>query len=102
VDRGEVKAEWAEAVTRHWGYCGVIAFADDEPIGHLTLAPAMYVARLGAVATTPVGVDAAVVMSAHVNPELRGKGLGKQLVQSAAALAGGGGSRGVGGGGVVT
>src|SRR4029450_12785997 len=86
VDRGEVKAEWAEAVTRHWGYCGVIAFADDEPIGHLTLAPAMYVARLGAVATTPVGVDAAVVMSAHVNPELRGKGLGKQLVQSAAAL----------------
>jgi GNAT superfamily N-acetyltransferase len=81
-----MKAQWAEVVTRHWGYCGVIAFADDEPIGHLTLAPAMYVPRLGAFATTPVGADAAVVMSAHVAPELRGKGLGKQLVQSAAGL----------------
>jgi GNAT superfamily N-acetyltransferase len=86
VDRQEVKADWAEAVTRYWGYCGVIAFAGDEPIGHLTLAPAMYVPRLSAFATTPVGADAAVVMSAHVNAELRGKGLGKQLVQSAASL----------------
>ena len=86
VDRGAVKAEWAEAVTRYWGYCGVMAFADDRPIGHLTLAPAMYVPRLGAFATTPVGPDAAVVMSAHVAAELRGKGLGKQLVHSAAGL----------------
>jgi GNAT superfamily N-acetyltransferase len=86
VDRQEMKAEWAQIVTRHWGYCGVMAFADDEPIAHLTLAPAMYVPRLGAFATTPVGPDAAVVMSAHVAPELRGKGIGKQLVQSAAAL----------------
>jgi ribosomal protein S18 acetylase RimI-like enzyme len=46
----------------------------------------MYVPRLGAFATTPVGPDAAVVMSAHVVPELRGKGIGKQLVQSAAGL----------------
>ena len=86
VDRDVVKAEWAEAVTRYWGYCGVMAFADDQPIGHLTLAPAMYVPRLGAFATTPVGADAAVVMSAHVAAELRGKGLGKQLVHFAAGL----------------
>ena len=86
VDRRQVKAEWAESVTRHWGYCGIIAFAEEEPIGHLALAPAMYVPRLGAFATTPVKADAAVVMSAHVNEELRGKGLGKQLVQSAASL----------------
>ena len=73
-------------MTLYWGYCGVMAFADDQPIAHLTVAPAMYVPRLGAFATTPVGPDAAVVMSAHVSPELRGKGLGKQLVQSVAGL----------------
>jgi GNAT superfamily N-acetyltransferase len=89
VDRQAMKAEWAEIVTAHWGYCGVVAFAEDQPIGHLTLAPAMYVPRLGAFATTPVGPDAVVVMSAHVVPELRGKGIGKQLVQSAAGLVAG-------------
>ena len=46
----------------------------------------MYVPRLGAFATTPVAADAAVVMSAHVAPEMRRKGIGKQLVQSAAGL----------------
>ncbi len=78
ADRQAIKADWADAVTRHWGYCGVIAFADELPIGHLTLAPAMYVPRLGAFATTPVAADAAVVMSAHVAPEVRGKGIGKR------------------------
>ena len=46
----------------------------------------MYVPRLGAFATTPVGPDAAVVMSAHVCGRTRGKGIGRQLVQSAAGL----------------
>ncbi len=55
-------------------------------IAHLSMAPAMYVPRLGAFATTPVSQDAAVIMSAHVAEEFRGKGIGRQLVQSAAAL----------------
>ena len=81
-----VKAEWAEAVTRHWGYCGVLALPGGHPIGHLSMAPALYVPRLGAFATTPVSPDAAVIMSARVVEEFRGKGIGRQLVQSAAGL----------------
>src|SRR3712207_4013829 len=80
------KQEWAEAVTRHWGYCGVAAYNDQELIGHLTLAPAMFVPRLGAFATTPVSPDAAVLMSVVVAEEHRGHGVGRHLVQSAAAL----------------
>jgi GNAT superfamily N-acetyltransferase len=82
----ETKQEWAEAVTRHWGYCGVTAYNDSELIGHLTMAPAMYVPRLGAFATTPVSPDAAVLMSVGVAEEHRGHGVGRHLVQSAAAL----------------
>ena len=82
----QTKQEWAEAVTRHWGYCGVAAYNDNELIGHLTMAPAMYVPRLGAFATTPVSPDAAVILSARVVENWRGKGIGRQLVQSAAGL----------------
>ncbi len=82
----QVKAEWAEAVTDQWGYCGVLALQDDTPIGHLCMAPAQYVPRLGAFATTPVSPDAAVILSARVAEEFRGKGIGRQLVQSAAGL----------------
>ncbi|MBP2417314.1 GNAT family N-acetyltransferase [Microlunatus capsulatus] len=84
--RAATKQEWAEAVTRHWGYCGVAAYNDDELIGHLTLAPAGHVPRLGAFATTPVSADAAVVTSVRVAEEHRGHGVGRHLVQTAAAL----------------
>lgn len=80
------KADWAEAVTDHWGYCGVAAYNDHELIGHLTMAPAMYVPRLAAFATTPVSPDAAVLMSVQVAEEHRGHGVGRHLVQTAAAL----------------
>ena len=86
LDRRQIKAEWAQTVTRHWGYCGVLALHEDTPIGHLCMAPAQYVPRLGAFATTPVSPDAAVILSVRVVEEFRDKGIGRQLVQSAAGL----------------
>ena len=86
LDRKALKADWAHTVTRHWGYCGVVAVQDDIVIAHLSMAPARYVPRLAAFATTPVSQDAAVIMSGHVAEDFRGKGIGRQLVQSAAAL----------------
>ena len=85
-NNGSVKHAWAEAVTARWGYCGVMAVSNGRTIGYLTMAPAMYVPRLGAFATTPISQDAAVVMSAYVVQEFRGKGIGRQLVQTAAAM----------------
>jgi GNAT superfamily N-acetyltransferase len=86
VDRESKKAERAKAVTGRWGYCGVIAIAEDELLGFLTLAPPGYVPRVGAFATSPISADAAMVTSAYVAPEHRSHGLGRQLVQSAAGL----------------
>ena len=85
-DRAARKAEWAQEVTDHWGYCGVLAVHEDEVIGFLTVAPARYVPRLPAFSTTPVGTDVAVLLSAQVVEAWRGKGIGRQLVTSAAGL----------------
>jgi GNAT superfamily N-acetyltransferase len=85
-DRAARKAEWAQEVTDRWGYCGVLAMHEDEVLGFLTLAPANLVRRLPAFSTTPVGPDVAVLLSAQVSEAWRGKGLGRQLVSTAAGL----------------
>jgi len=85
-NRAASKLEWAEAVTARWGYCGVMAVNDGETIGFLTMAPSVYVPGLGAFATTPISQDAVVVMSVRVVEEFQHKGIGRQLIQSAAAL----------------
>ena len=51
--RPQAKLDWAESVTEHWGYCGVIAVNDGETIGYLTMAPSMYV--LGSARSPPTG-----------------------------------------------
>ena len=86
-DGAHAKLEWAEAVTARWGYCGVMAVNDGNVTGFLTMAPASFVPRLGAFATTPISQDAAVVLSARVVEDFRHKGIGRQLVQTAAGLA---------------
>ena len=85
-ERAARKAEWAYEVTAHWGYCGVLAVHEDEVVGFLTMAPARLVRRLPAFSTTPVGPDVAVVLSAQVVDGWRGRGIGRQLVSSAAGL----------------
>lgn len=86
-DRAQVKREWAAAVTRRWGYCGVIATEGEELLGYATMAPARMVPRLAALdAVHPINPDAAMLLTTRVEEPYRGHGLGRQLVQAAAGL----------------
>lgn len=86
-DREQVKREWADAVTRRWGYCGVIATDGEEFLGYATMAPAGMVPRLGTLdAGHPINPDAAVLLSTRVVEPHRGRGIGRQIVQAAAGL----------------
>ena len=85
-DRAAAKREWAAAVTARWGYCGVLAADGDEVHGYAMMAPARLVPRLSAIDQTPLNPDAAVLLSMRVEESQRGRGLGRQLVQSAAGL----------------
>lgn len=86
ADRRAAKNDWAQEVTRRWGYCGVMAVQDEQTIGFLTMAPAGHVRRLAAFPSTPLGPEVAVLLAVHVAEEWRGRGLGRQLVQAAAGL----------------
>ncbi len=85
-DDSSVKVDWAEAVTAQWGYCGVLASNDGQSIGFLTMAPSNVVGRLGGLSASPMSPDAAVLMSVQVVDGFRGRGIGRQLVASAASL----------------
>lgn len=86
VERWARATEWAQAVTDRWGYCGVIAVADDEVIGYLTVAPSDYVRRLGPYVGRSISPDVATMLTVQVVTPWQGKGVGRQLVQTAAGL----------------
>lgn len=85
-DRPEARWELAEAVTRQWGYCGVLAVDGDELLGYATLAPAQSVSPNGLLDHLSAQPDAAVLLSTYVAEPYRRQGLGRQLIQSAAGL----------------
>lgn len=67
-----------------WGTCGQVLFIDDEPAEYVLFAPAAYVPRSTAFATSPVSPDAVLLMTAFTDPRHRGTGLGRILVQTVA------------------
>ncbi|MFW6600090.1 GNAT family N-acetyltransferase [Propionibacteriaceae bacterium Y2011] len=82
-----VGSRWIASASDTWGWCGVRIVEQDEVRGYLLLAPAADPPEDGPYATTPVSDDVAVVAKVWVDSEFRRVGMGRQLVQGAAALA---------------
>ena len=80
----EEKAAWVSMVLREWGSCGRVALVDGEVVGHMIWAPPVWVPSADGFATAPVGSDAVLLATAHVDPAHRGGGLGRMLVQGMA------------------
>lgn len=86
------KEAWVSAVLLEWGSCGTVAYLGDTPAGYVTYAPAAFVPRSASFPTSPISGDAVQLVTARVAPDLRGQGLGRAMVQSAARNLG---SRGI-------
>ena len=89
VRRGRVdepaaeKEAWMSAVLRDWGSCGRVVLVDDRPVGYALYAPPAYL--LDAFAARLCDASDAVLLSAvYVEPDARGGGLGRMLVQGMA------------------
>jgi GNAT superfamily N-acetyltransferase len=83
-DPGWEKEAWVSATLLEWGACGKLAYVDDAPAGYVLHAPPAYVPRAVAFPTAPVSADAVLLMTARVQQEFAGAGLGRMLVQSVA------------------
>ncbi|WP_425310794.1 GNAT family N-acetyltransferase [Ammonicoccus fulvus] len=78
-------ATWARAAESDWGFCGIAMFHVEHIVGYLLLTSPLHVPRAGPQSGYGLNPDAAVVMSLRVVPEYVGQGVGRQLVQAAAA-----------------
>ncbi len=83
-DGAAEKEAWVSAVLRDWGSCGRVVLVDDQPVGYALYAPAAYYAGAGAFPTSPVSNDAVLLSAVYVDPDARGGGLGRMLVQGMA------------------
>jgi GNAT superfamily N-acetyltransferase len=83
-DPGLEKEAWVSATLLDWGSCGKIAYVDSLLAGFVLYAPPVHVPRSLAFPTSPVSGDAVLLMTARVQPEFQGGGLGRMLVQGAA------------------
>lgn len=79
------KEAWVSSVLLEWGSCGRIGYRDGLPTGFVFYAPPNAVPRAGAFPTSPPSADAILLTGFHVQPELRGNGLGRGLVQAVVA-----------------
>ena len=87
LDAGESAAEkeaWVSSVLREWGSCGRVAVIDDQTVGYLIYAPPAYVPGADTFPTAPISPDAVVMTTAYVDPDFRGGGIGRLLIQGMA------------------
>jgi GNAT superfamily N-acetyltransferase len=69
---------------RDWGSVGRVVRVDDQVVGHLLFAPAVHLPGSAGFATAPVSPDAILLATGYVDPDCRGQGLGRVLVQAMA------------------
>lgn len=78
------KEAWISAALLEQRSCGLLAYVRDAPAGFVLYAPPAMVPRATTFPTSPVSGDAALLITAYVEPECRGAGVGRALVQGAA------------------
>src|SRR5690606_24907335 len=78
------KEAWVSSVLLEWGSCGRLLYSNKLPVGFVLYAPPTVVPRAGAFPTSPASPDAVLLTAFHVQPEFRGGGIGRALVQEVA------------------
>lgn len=78
------KRAWLSHALREWGSVGSLIRVEGEYAGHIIWAPEVFVPGAAGFATAPVSPDAIMLVTAWVQPQFRGAGLGRVLIQTMA------------------
>ncbi len=84
-ERMAEKENWLSTVLRDWGSCGRVVRVDGRTVGHILYAPPALLPGAAAMPAAPASPDAVVAATAWIDPDMRGGGLGRLLVQAMAA-----------------
>jgi GNAT superfamily N-acetyltransferase len=79
------KAAWLSRVLLEWGSCGRVVLVDGRPAGVVVYAPPAFLPGSASMPTAPVGEDAVQLATMYVEPDHRGGGFGRLLMQSMAS-----------------
>lgn len=85
AERIAEKERWLSSVVLDWGSCGRVVRLDGRTVGHILYAPAARLPGAASLPTAPGTPDAVIAASAWIDPDMRGGGLGRLLVQAMAA-----------------
>ena len=80
----KLKSDWFKNVSKEFGDCGVIAYLNDKPIGYAQYAMPRFFARIQQYKSGPPSADCVFLACLYIpKKELRGKGIGKSLLNFA-------------------
>lgn len=78
------KEAWLSSLLLTWGGAGRVAYVGEQPVGHVSIASPRHAPRAAGFPTSPVSTDAALLVSARVDPAHHGRGIARMLVQGVA------------------
>ncbi|MBI4743906.1 MAG: GNAT family N-acetyltransferase [Actinobacteria bacterium] len=77
-----LKEEWFSTTLMEWGTCGRIFYQDNEVLAYTQYAPPLYFPQIKFYSIGKPSDDAVFLSCLYVVPSVRGRGLGKILLQS--------------------
>lgn len=78
------KEAWLSGLLLSWGSAGRVAYVGERAVGHLVVAPPVYVPRASTFPTSPVSADAVLLVTGRLEAAHRGRGLARMLAQGVA------------------
>lgn len=75
--------EWYDRVSSEWGECGRVALEDDEVLGFIKYAPALYLPQAGFFPTGAPEDSSVLLACIHIRDDARSRGLGQVLLHAA-------------------